>query len=679
MEPQKPFENLKAINAQIASKASDDKRHQEIQIGFIETQKVILEAFRSLVDYMDKKVTKTQLVNQLKSIQTPDAFKVVASIDDLHKTLKTHDNTDLSEVTSILRRVLSEAEKLPKSHQKIEIPKQIDNTKQLESLKKAVDLVNESIKKQELKVEAPVVNVAAPEVHVDAPDLKPIAGGISKEFAKAIKSIVFPEYKTDNKEVEKLLKKTNKLLDQILEKPVGGAGGGSSRATPYSDASGMPSFPRAVESAATPGVVSVAVVNPDGTNIGSGGGGSGVAAFSDSGGTDRKGLVDVDRHVQTDVLTIPGIAGDVAHDAADSGSPIKLGGKATTSTPTPVSNGDRTDASFDEYGRLIISDRDPETGLYQGTTSLRDRQVVQRYTVISDSVADGLNGIWTLSTTGSGVTPTVVAGSGEGTLQTGAAINSSSQMVSTVLRYHPGQESWLNSAFRFAAATTGNTQRIGACTVSGTTPQDGFYFERNGTTFDAVVVKAGVELSRTASTAWTRVVQAPFTVDTNYHSYEFRFTANGVSFYADNILRHRVTGGSTTLTSTLDFPMFIQNVNTTNNTNITVGIRNIGMGRFGTPPTEYTSGSILADQTGAGAVQTFTFSIPVDFIWVTDIGATTTNVSRVDPFGGTPAATTGIPVLNGAPTPINVVPANSTVRVYAPVGSTITMHGFRYV
>jgi hypothetical protein len=49
-------------------------------------------------------------------------------------------------------------------------------------------------------------------------------------------------------------------------------------------------------------------------------GGSGSAAFSDSGNTDRKGLVDGDRHVQVDVLTLPALAagtnaiGRVGHD-----------------------------------------------------------------------------------------------------------------------------------------------------------------------------------------------------------------------------------------------------------------------------------------------------------------------------------------------------------------------------
>jgi hypothetical protein len=42
--------------------------------------------------------------------------------------------------------------------------------------------------------------------------------------------------------------------------------------------------------------------------------------------------------------------GNVAHDAVDSGNPVKIGGKATTSLPTAVSNLDRVDAYFNEYG-----------------------------------------------------------------------------------------------------------------------------------------------------------------------------------------------------------------------------------------------------------------------------------------------------------------------------------------
>lgn len=91
---------------------------------------------------------------------------------------------------------------------------------------------------------------------------------------------------------------------------------------------------------------------------------------------------------------------------------------------------------------------------------------------------------------------------------------------------------------------------------------------------------------------------------------------------------------------------------------------------------KFSTGQILADQAGAGAVLTFTFSSPVNLVWVTDSGAVTTNVSRADPFGGTPSATLGIPVLNAAPTPLTVT--TSSVKVYAPAGTTISVHGYAY-
>lgn len=46
--------------------------------------------------------------------------------------------------------------------------------------------------------------------------------------------------------------------------------------------------------------------------------------------------------------------GNVAHDAADSGAPIKVGGRARTSDITSVANDDRVDAIFDKSGRQIM-------------------------------------------------------------------------------------------------------------------------------------------------------------------------------------------------------------------------------------------------------------------------------------------------------------------------------------
>lgn len=64
------------------------------------------------------------------------------------------------------------------------------------------------------------------------------------------------------------------------------------------------------------------------------------------------------------------INGDVAHDAADSGNPVKVGGKAATSTPAAVSNGDRVNAYFDEYGRLVVKAVPVDSsGTEQGTST----------------------------------------------------------------------------------------------------------------------------------------------------------------------------------------------------------------------------------------------------------------------------------------------------------------------
>ena len=59
-------------------------------------------------------------------------------------------------------------------------------------------------------------------------------------------------------------------------------------------------------------------------------------------------------HVNTGT-TASTAAGDVANDSADSGNPIKIGGKAASATtaPTAVSAGDRVNAYYDLNGRLV--------------------------------------------------------------------------------------------------------------------------------------------------------------------------------------------------------------------------------------------------------------------------------------------------------------------------------------
>lgn len=235
-----PLERLRLANERKTQLAADAKKHHDLVMASIQTQETVLKSFSSLVDYLDNRVSRTKVVNQLTEIGTPDALRVVEAVNELHTTLKTHKNTDLSELTSLMRGVLKQAEQIPKSLPDTPEQKFVDYSKQFEGLERATRAVEKVVKQQKLVAEAPIVNVPQAKVNVEAPNLTPLQDSI-KEVVKAVQAIVIPETKLDTAPVEKLLKKSNKLLGEILDKPVGGSGGGG-RATPYQDSGGMPAF-----------------------------------------------------------------------------------------------------------------------------------------------------------------------------------------------------------------------------------------------------------------------------------------------------------------------------------------------------------------------------------------------------------------------------------------------------
>ena len=60
--------------------------------------------------------------------------------------------------------------------------------------------------------------------------------------------------------------------------------------------------------------------------------------------------------IQNASLTVTGsLAGDVAHDAVDSGNPVKVGGQARTTNPTAVADGDRVNFTADKLGRQVVA------------------------------------------------------------------------------------------------------------------------------------------------------------------------------------------------------------------------------------------------------------------------------------------------------------------------------------
>lgn len=48
------------------------------------------------------------------------------------------------------------------------------------------------------------------------------------------------------------------------------------------------------------------------------------------------------------------VVGNIAHDSADSGNPVKVGGKARTTNPTAVADGNRVDCFRDDVGRSVV-------------------------------------------------------------------------------------------------------------------------------------------------------------------------------------------------------------------------------------------------------------------------------------------------------------------------------------
>jgi hypothetical protein len=83
----------------------------------------------------------------------------------------------------------------------------------------------------------------------------------------------------------------------------------------------------------------------------------------------------------------------------------------------------------------------------------------------------------------------------------------------------------------------------------------------------------------------------------------------------------------------------------------------------------YTADEALASQVGAGAVLTFTFSAPMDLVWVRSQGGT--SFAKIT---GTPALGNGIYCEDGVPQP--VTRRTSVVKVWAPGGATVYAWGF---
>jgi hypothetical protein len=214
------------------------KQYQQRTAQLDEMSNTIVLSVTELIKFLDGKTTKTEVVNQLKSISTPDVDKVVTAISKLDKDILSNklDIKPLKQGLDALKRELS---LIPKSLPKI--PEQKDAIKVTNLNEVTLDTKDLEKAIKDLKLD-PKIDVASPTVNVDAPNLKPLQD-VMLNLLKAVKNQKYPEFpkidipKTDLSKVEKKLDEHKKLLKEIVDKPVGGGGGGGGGSS-FTDAQG---------------------------------------------------------------------------------------------------------------------------------------------------------------------------------------------------------------------------------------------------------------------------------------------------------------------------------------------------------------------------------------------------------------------------------------------------------
>jgi len=242
------IQRLKEENQRKAELQAEAAQHQQLVDGLGKLDQTTVQAFTALIQFMQGNVPKTEVVNQLQSIGTPDAMKVMSAVNDMHSTLKKK-NVDLTPVVGVMQSILDQVAQIPKElpdapeqRESIAVSNLSELVSKFDSLELAIKAVaDKEVPAPQVKVDAPEVTVQPTDVQVDV-DLKPITKGL-QEAVKAFKSIVIPEPEPiDLTQVEKKLDTSNKYLREIADKPIGGGGGGGGHTTPYQDTDGKPTY-----------------------------------------------------------------------------------------------------------------------------------------------------------------------------------------------------------------------------------------------------------------------------------------------------------------------------------------------------------------------------------------------------------------------------------------------------
>ena len=233
MQSEKLIQNQKKT-AKRLEKEAELARHQDELDKLGQIRETQLETTKILIRFLNGKTTKTEVINQLKEVGTPDVKKVVVAIEKLTKKVD-EKAVDISPMTALLEKVVAELEKkpneLPEAPEQVEVDFTSTNGKLDELIAAFKDSAREVI------VKAPDVNVAAPKttVKVEKLDVSSLVQPLV-DAVTAIREYSAPEFiPTDLTTVEELLTTANKLLEKIEKKKVGGGGGGGGGMVPFKD------------------------------------------------------------------------------------------------------------------------------------------------------------------------------------------------------------------------------------------------------------------------------------------------------------------------------------------------------------------------------------------------------------------------------------------------------------
>jgi len=222
-----------------AESALHAKQYSDRTVQLNDFEGTVVDGFNALIKFIDGKTTKTEVVNQLRSISTPDVDKLIPLLSKLDKGIQSS-KVDLKPLVAQLTAINRQVSLLPKTHPEKPEPTESVKVTNLSELKLDTSAIEKAINKLKLD---PVVDVKSPIVNVDAPDLAPLQD-LLKKIVTAVKDQKYPKFPeipvTDLTKVEKKLDESNKHLKAIVDKPVGGGGGGGGNATPYVDSTGKP-------------------------------------------------------------------------------------------------------------------------------------------------------------------------------------------------------------------------------------------------------------------------------------------------------------------------------------------------------------------------------------------------------------------------------------------------------